>query len=180
MNNVIIPIQLFNTKNKQPNFSQYKFNYMYQDFVNKPELAFWTSPLKEKYNFPVSPWINWCVHAEFRIYKYSFILYPKPHLKIYTINSLEDIKKLPLIRQDGYCYINFEELSKSYDGLYVTADAIHQLNCVSLKEGLFLLNSWDVESICWFNSNWIERFELITNYRSKLFNILKKQEGIEI
>lgn len=178
---MIIPIQLFNTYQKNIDFSTFKFNYDAQLYINKPQIAFWTSPLKEENNVPTSPWIHWCWQQHFRIYNYAYILYPKTSINIFTINSLNDINKLPLIIQDNWCSIDFNRLqSLGYDGIYLSEYAAHYLRRNIIDNKIISFDTWDVESICWFNANWIDKYQIISSYIKKLRNSRRKKDMFKI
>ena len=46
-----------------------------------------------------------------------------------------------------------------YDGVQVTKDAAMNFHNYS-AEGIYSLNSWACESTVWFNSKWIESYEI--------------------
>ena len=179
MNYTVFPTQVLNSQEKEPEFHNYLFNLEIDIWLNKPKKALWTSPLKmydkNGESFPISPWLFWCYYENFRIYDYTFIIYPKTNLKLYKIENDQDIENVPKIKLKNYdniLSINFERLKEeNYDGVYLTAIGANKYH--SLKQSYMSFNTWDVESICWFHTNWIQSIELIPNYRKKLFKFMK-------
>lgn len=172
--NTIFPIQLFNTKLANPDFSKFVFN-MKNTFINKPSEALWSSsliyhPNLDDYNnieqFPVSDWLIWCVMEDFRIYEHTFIVYPKPNLKVFELDD-NNMSQLPLNDRTEQGFIDFVKLKlQGYDGFHLTRKMLYRY-----KYEMF--SAWDVESTVWFNALWIDSIEEIPNYKDKLIKHFK-------
>ena len=153
--------QIFNTEDKKLDFSKYIFNLECNSIINKPQRALWTSPIKTINDVLISPWLYWCLLEDFRIYKHTYILYLKENLRILTINNENDLKLLPrIVFEFGTC-LDFKALSEYYDGIYLTENGASELH--SIRENISF-NSWDVESVCWFNVEWIKDTYYIKDY----------------
>ena len=134
----------------------------------------WTSTYLDKENG--SDWVQWSLANNFNcpvnnIWK-GYLLEPKKNLRIYTIDSLEEMhmmfdkygyEYLPLIQQEG---IDFEKMSLEYDGIHLTENGQtvtrHGFNFFGdrtiLKpewqtKKMRNLYGWDVESIFHFRWN---------------------------
>ena len=89
----------------------------------------WTSSfIDEKYG---SAWVQWCLGNDFHVpmdnVYTGYILTPKKKLKLYMVDSLADMhnlfdkygyQQLPTLQQEA---IDFELMSKDYDGLHLTS-----------------------------------------------------------
>ena len=175
----MIPVQTIVLK-EEFDITKPIFNLENNEWINKPAKALWTSTFEE--NIKDISWIDW---AEFNFPKilgnYLYKLYPKESTKIYTINTPEDYFSDELIKFDGRegeCprylrnLIDYKKMKDlGYNGIHFTwqgAALGHGFN--NFDNGLFhVLNSIDVESTVWFDTDWIDHTELITN---KLLSIL--------
>lgn len=172
--NTIFPVQLFNTKLANPDFSKFVFN-MKNTFINKPCNALWTSSLiyyfglnDDSEKFPVSSWLMWCIYEDFRVHEHTFIVHPKPNLKVFELND-DNISELPLTDGTEQGFINFAKLKiQGYDGFHLTEKMLY-------KYKYELFSAWDVESTCWFNTSWIDSIEEIPNYKDRLINHFKNK-----
>jgi hypothetical protein len=122
----------------------------------KPVGGFWVSPIRCRYS-----WYWFCTNEDYhtdRIPK-SFKIKFKDDAKIFKINRIGDIKKLPLIKIKGgqhICflpavyyetkYIDWEKASKIYDAIWLN-------NISVLSEFPSPLYGWDVISVLIFNKN---------------------------
>lgn len=127
-------------------------------YSNKPQDCFWTSSL----NDDSSDWLDWCKFEEFESYSQAVVITPKKDVKIYVIDTIEDLIKVSNL-YEGYSNpgrINFPSLLMAgYDGVQVTKDAAMNFHGYSSK-GIYDLNAWDCESTVWFNSKWIDSYEI--------------------
>ena len=114
---------------------------------NKPRGGLWASPLSSKLG-----WGEWCASEDFNVKSLNshFMFKIKRNAKIYIIDTIEDLKKLEIPTHRDSLYpiqLDFSILLKEgYDGVFATENAV-----VSLRNEA--LGSWDVESICIFNTN---------------------------
>lgn len=124
--------------------------------INKVIGGVWASPLHSKYG-----WAEWCNAEDFRLRTLSqhFLFTLKRNAKIYVIDTFDDLKKISTAKNIlGQKCINFITLyQQKYDGIFVTANAVSALR--NDMYGYAGLTSWDVESICIFNSDVIVPIE---------------------
>lgn len=132
--------------------------------INKPSGCFWTSSYLDMYNkIPNSDWTYWVKMEEFDEYNKFFLITPKNNLRIYEIDSIEDIMLAPLI-YDEFKFrksINYKLLSKHFDGVHLTLHGSVVLHSYYSKT-YNNMNAWDVESTSWFNMDWIKKVEMIS------------------
>lgn len=120
--------------------------------LNKPDGGLWSSPLKSVFG-----WKDWC-EAEGYSQGFSFSCGFKFKLKsssrIYVIDSLQDFQHLldlySLRNPVGDRCIDWERLSKDYDGLLLTYHGFWATR--NDAEGLGTY-SWDCESLIVFDLN---------------------------
>lgn len=126
----------------------------------KPEGGFWASAINAKYG-----WKQWCNDeceswAEGIPFKFTL----KDDSKILYIRDVTDIANIPVIDNDtrimdlampAYLlpsiYLDFEELSKKYDGIEIDAGSNPRL--------YHAFYGWDCDSICIFNPDIIMEVE---------------------
>ena len=129
--------------------------------LNKPNGGLWGSPENSEYG-----WIDWCDSEGFKknggievYFKWRF----KDTAKILKINSKEDYLKILETYQKKienpylpttYQFIDWKELSKTYDGFHLTYNGFCELR----RNIYWGFNSWDCESIIAFN---LEQIELL-------------------
>lgn len=126
--------------------------------MNKPDGGFWASPTES-----INSWKDWCLSEDFwgpdkfEVYtKFRF----KKSSRIYTIDCVRDLENLirshgklsPLF---GRCFIDWEKVSKDYDGVYLTAAGSNRCHLSYPHD----LNSWDVESVVVLKQDSIEILE---------------------
>lgn len=133
----------------EENFKTPHFNHL----INKPRGGFWGSPIYSKFG-----WADFCSREDFNVKSLaeSVLFKVKSDAKIYVIDTKEDYRNIiTTISDGGYRQevIDFYKLSKNYDGIFVTSNAVSKLRFVPNGQGLY---TWDVESICIFNPNVIE------------------------
>ncbi len=128
----------------------------------KPHGGQWTSPTNSKWG-----WKDWCTSEEFRDCdnKNSFKLKFYDWSKIIIIDSYEDLKNLPLINYSlgenfKKRYPDFELLSKTYDGIWLTEKGQNETHMSSFmfNSGLDLYG-WDCECVFVMNSKCCYQFK---------------------
>jgi len=125
---------------------------LFQPIVNsgwiKPVGGLWTSPINSKFG-----WKSWCTSERFRVCdnSISFKLKINKESKIYKINSLDDLLNLPLISaMYGHSMvINFEELAKEYDSIWLTVNGQNKTR-MTYPTSLY---GWDCETVLIMNKN---------------------------
>lgn len=162
--------------------SKVKFN-LKTSFCDKPETALWTSTYQD--DFSEIGWIKWNM-GEGPLDTFKNCLYkvvPKDGVRLYEINSEEDVTSCRLPKLDGPSaiarffgfqkerqftegFIDYQALAKrGYDGLHVTEDGAwlgHSFGDISEKT-IRIMCSFDCESTVWFHTDWIESIELVTD-----------------
>lgn len=112
----------------------------------KPNGGLWTSPVNSKYG-----WKDWCEDEEYRPCDdtNSFKLKLHNWAKVYIIDSLDDLKKMPVYhyQNDKLFFIDFENLSKSYDAIWLTEKGEGETR-LSYPIDLY---GWDCESVLIMN-----------------------------
>lgn len=119
----------------------------------KPRGGFWTSTFNDEY---LSDWVRWGLGEEFysvdELSKSTlFILYPKKDIRIYTIDSVADAKKLfdMYERESDDPYqrkLDFEKLAIDFDGINLTEEG-QEVTRHSEPNSFY---GWDCESTVWF------------------------------
>ena len=158
-NQDIVFVSLLPEKYDIKKFKTIEYDWQAQ-MNNKCRNGLWASPIDSNWG-----WEQWCKHENFTSginkMKYSFFFKLKPGAKIYSIDNINDLKKISTTYQHddlGRIHgtqkkIDFNMLlSKGYDGIYVSEDAVVDLRMMFSSE-IDGLSSWDVESICIFNPN---------------------------
>ncbi len=140
-------------------------------FSNKPNGGLWACPTLDV----DTGWDSWSISNEFyteRLKEY-FDFKLKDNAKILVIKDLKDLDKLPRIqytddnlksileRDSMNSNIDFEELSKNYDGMMVW---MYRSKDIDTKERLFdgmyyRMYGWDVDTLLVFNPNIMEVLE---------------------
>jgi hypothetical protein len=128
--------------------------------VNKCRNGLWASPIDSNLG-----WEQWCKEENFTSaidkMKYSFFFKLRPGAKIYSIDNINDLKKISTAyqrddkgrvrgKQKKIDFISL--LAKGYDGIYASENAVRTLRNTFNSE-MDELYTWDVESICIFNPN---------------------------
>jgi hypothetical protein len=106
----------------------------------------WTSPIDSKWG-----WKDWNNDSDFRDcdVKKSFTVCLKSDAKIFVIDSLDDLKKSPLI--DG-CFarvLDFELIAQNYDAIWLTEKGQNETH-LSYPIDLY---GWDCETVLVLNPN---------------------------
>lgn len=131
---------------------------------NKPSGGLWTSPIDSKWG-----WKDWCIGEHFNIDKLNkfFIIELKKDSKILKINSLDDLKKVPLQNLDDRVknypelkdvfysmnFPNYEKISKEYDAIHLTERGQYETRLPPFGEPN--LYGWDCETVLVMNPNCI-------------------------
>jgi len=121
--------------------------------INKPLGGLWTSPINSRYG-----WREYCLENEFNLNKLeeSFCITLKETAKILIIDSAETLEEMPLIVDNFFDFIfatrpkvviNFEELAKQYEAIWLTLKGLREMDWVSPLN----LYGWDCESILIMN-----------------------------
>lgn len=114
----------------------------------KPEGGLWASGVEAKYG-----WKAWCSTSDFRECKEenSFTFTLAENAKVLHIASADDLELLPVVEDKItfnfplWVFLNFEELSKTYDAIEVSLSSDARL-CERLS-------NWDCDSILIMNPN---------------------------
>lgn len=139
-----------------------------EGYWNKPRGGLWTSTYRPESHD--SAWVEWCRYEDFGDVdkKAWYLLTPKANINIYTIDSQEDLCKLlneySVLFQNPHFekhYLDFEALSKVYDGIHLTSQG-QRATRLSFPENLY---GWDCESTLWFGWHF-ERVEKIEKVRA--------------
>ena len=138
-----------------------------ENYSNKPFGGLWTSPVHSEYG-----WREFVIGEDFRPEKYlkkECLVELKSSVKLFIIDGVEDLDRCPTIKDNSRYYyrtdnsryyyrtIDWEELSKSYDGVWLTLNGERETryssnNAFSLGD----LYGWDVETVLLFNLNCIK------------------------
>lgn len=129
---------------------------------NKPIGGLWTSPIDSIYG-----WKDFVKIESYKKEKYlsKFVLLSlKDSAKILKIDSAKDFDEAPKRyikgENDWYPpikYLDFEEIAKSYDALWLTYNGVKELSyCLGDDAFIGDLYGWDVETVLLFNLNCIE------------------------
>ena len=145
-----------------------QFNYVVnRPYSNKPFGGLWSSPTEDV----DIGWKEWCVGNEFNLDKLNtyFDFRIKDNSKILEIKDIKDLDKLPKVKLDEEVKeiitstnmnadIDFEELSKEYDGIQVWMYRSKDINSTErLFDGIYYrMYGWDVDTLLVFNPNIIE------------------------
>ena len=111
----------------------------------KPNGGLWASDIDARYG-----WKDWCKENDFCECRTnnSFVFGLAPDAKILTINSVKELEKLPILKDETYiasiwCSLDFEQISKDYDAMEVN---------ISNDPALYYkLYGWDCDSIVVMN-----------------------------
>lgn len=139
-----------------------KFNEIRNSKYNvKPAGGMWTSPKESEYG-----WIDFCKSERFRLpdgFTDGFEFQLKPDSKVYIIDTFFDLVRVPYKLKDpmfsgvglrfGQNFIDYEEMAKEYDAIWLTADGqwdtrLPEMNGLMDVDGLSInLYGWDCESL---------------------------------
>ena len=131
---------------------------------NKPRGGLWTSPIDSIYG-----WYNFVKGERYRSDHYldkMVLITLKPDARIYKIDSVEEFDLCPHLKEpltmsqdmfSKFKKIDFEKLSKDYDGIWVTVKAIVDLENRH-QDFMGDLYGWDVETVLLFNLDCIESY----------------------
>jgi hypothetical protein len=120
-------------------------------FFVKPMGGLWASPEDSHFG-----WKHWCKTSNYCVnrLKDSFKFALDKKAKILTINSLEDLVKLPVQKSDlpYWKCLDFEEISKKYDAIYLTNRGLSKATDIFNPINL---HGWDCESVLILKPNYI-------------------------
>lgn len=130
-------------------------DYLWEEVQNvkfcKPYGGLWASDINAKFG-----WKDWNKEEQYMKCdeNNSFKFKLKSKSKIYSVNSLEDLNKLPLdttisqeIHKISYC-LDFEKIKQTYDAI--------EVNISNDKRLYWRLYGWDCDSILILNKKCIE------------------------
>lgn len=149
-----------------------RFNLDASIVNGKPKEALWTSSLKEN---NISEWVEFIKYEDFKVKPCLYVLEPKADVKLYHIDSINDIKSIPVLTDwREIVTIDYKELQRQgYDGVNLTSKGNLTIKSFwyytgfnsseDLRSLLIGMTSWDTESTVWFNTNWIKSFRLKRN-----------------
>lgn len=123
----------------------------------KPHGGLWTSPVDSKWG-----WKDWCESENYSNPREenSFRIELRPEAKILIIDSLSDLKKLPMVEsglRSFPLYPDYERLALGYDAIHLTEKGQADTN-LSYPLSLY---GWDCESVLIFTPTVIN--ELVYN-----------------
>lgn len=110
--------------------------------ASKPIGGIWTSPLQNN----TSEWIQFSSKAES---KQKWVLIPNSDVNVLQLKSKSDLSKVEIYKKGLFKTLNYEELFKTYDGIYYSSS----FYCQALEE-------WSVESIIWDGWYFKEKYTL--------------------
>lgn len=120
-------------------------------YFNKVPHTFWGSPVNAKYG-----WKDWCESEEYNLENLStsFLWTLKPEAKILCIDKLEDLDKVPFIRDHIGISIDFKTIIKEYDALEICMDNDY-IGHMFTSDKEICFNGYDCDSIMVFNRDMI-------------------------
>ena len=133
----------------------------------KPEGGLWSSPVNSKWG-----WKNWCIEQEFNIERLSTSFQFTFKGKAFVINGVKDSSNLPwkprkgfneaLLQKESFLFsrfIDFELLSKKYDGIFLTGKGEAKTRLIDK----YSLYGWDCECLLVLNpkSIYVEKKSLL-------------------
>lgn len=126
--------------------------------VNKPHGGLWASPVDSEFG-----WGDFCNRDAFNLKALSkhFLFKLKKGSNILIIDSADDLVHNSIYDRDAWkCILDFKKIVRNYDGIYISDNAASRLRYdIKLKgKDVYVsgLATWDVESICIWNSEVIE------------------------
>lgn len=156
-----LPIQIKTSDNKivKTEFIQ----AINSDYGVKPKhrSGMWSSSLINQDGKITSDWVEWCRAENFGPDKQDwYLLYPKPKIKIFQIDNIDDCVWLDtndfLIKENiihtglNHMSMDFVKLKKAgFDGINLTEEGQH----ATRWHKLYSLYGWDCESTVWLNWN---------------------------
>ena len=173
-------------------------NAILNERIDKPANGWWGSSIDANYG-----WKEWCYSEDFGdcangTYKVDYIKWKLKDAKIYHIQNFEDLAKIPVRKVSNYSpylRIDFDKMkSQGYDGIELCLDDYYlghtfasvdyilenepNLTKEQAKQAMEieeLINTWDCDSICVWNSKVIDVIE------EKEFDDVKieYEEGLE-
>ena len=121
-----------------------KIRPIINDKFVKPQGGLWSSPINSNYG-----WVDWCKDENFGECETSFEF--EIDANVLIINSLDDLKQLPMIKYKYGNYLDFEEIiQQGYDAIFLTERG--QQNTRMSTPNLY---GWDCECVLVLNPNCI-------------------------
>lgn len=125
--------------------------------INKPHGGLWASPVTSKFG-----WIDWCKSEGYFIkddQTKSFTFKLREDAKVLIIDSKTDISNIPTLSV-GFDWamsenIDFEQLSKQYDAIFLTEEALSLDICSCFTPKQINFYGWDCESLLVLNQSCI-------------------------
>ncbi len=113
----------------------------------------WASPVNSEWG-----WIDWCEAEQFGNSRQSesFKFELSDDSRIYTIDSLSDLKRLPTIKSTyggGWHGLNFEKIAESFDAILLTIQGESETRF----SRPFTLYGWDCECLLVLNGRKIKQ-----------------------
>ena len=145
--------------------SEFFFNSVInRDYINKPFGGFWSSEYLPNSLYK-SDWEMWCREQNFNLEKLNegIIFELEDYANIFVVDSYEDLLELSKkysYEKEGFKIISrklidFEKMSKDYDGLFLTERGESQTRYTS-KVNFY---GWDCSSLLLFNIDVIKNQE---------------------
>ena len=133
-------------------FNPQRFNTIKNRYWCKPEGGFWASPIDSEYG-----WKNWCKSEDFRLSKLKTNFRFSITGRIYVIDSLKDLTRLPFTAPHSeYVFItgypDFEKIALEYDAIHLTTNGEAETRYSTPN-----LYGWDCESVLILNPNIINQ-----------------------
>lgn len=126
-------------------------------YTNKPNGGFWLSEYTTDQKF-LSPWHRWAKSNGYPLKPNNYIYTLTDHPNIFIIKNNIDFDKLisfycikysnPLISKLPLNCIDFEEIEKDWNGLYLSENGLKETN-TSIEQPAF--SSWDCSSLVIFD-----------------------------
>lgn len=131
--------------------------------VYRPQGGYWLSDYTPGDEYP-SPWMKFVYQSNDQLMIEHFnspnyyVYQVKPDAKVYTIHTYDDLIKLMIkypLKISENIYIDFEEISKDWDGIYLSAKGFEACKIPSqekldqygfIGKNLPSLKGWDVPS----------------------------------
>lgn len=149
-----------------------KFNKIKNGLNNKPKNGLWSCIYKPTEKFS-SDWLEYIVDivpflSDGKSIQYSIVMQLKEDTKICIIENrakLIQLQSLYPSKNNNTC-VDFESLSKDYDGVFVTSFAIYEGSISNIDIDYMIeldLSSWSIPSMCLFNIDCILNWRRVDN-----------------
>lgn len=153
--------------------------------MNKPDGGLWLSPKLEDGKY-ISSWERWCKEnrALYLLSNNYISIDLRADARIFVIDSYECFKEMIEIYGEKdidyfmfktFVSPDFENVSKRYDGIYLTEKGFNETHMPIQRDFRFNLYGWDCSSLLLFNIDCIESYESF-----KYGNEIKLEKGENI